>query len=411
MHVRKRDDPSLGKIVVIILLVGIALLGIAKFSQWFNEKYIGGNIAATAPASIAEAEQHIDEGAVEEARRLLNPIVKRLDDPALTPRAMMLLARIERDAGNVEGARELLERASQEFPTSAEQPRAMIALARLLEDAGQVEEARALYQTVRDNAPPKLRAPATAAVGRYVEREGELARARDLYREAVSEAEWGGEAWNEALDAMGRLNVKLIFAPQETPDCKYYTVEPGDTITGIGIKLNTTQGLLLRANGIEDASKLRPGQRLKYTPKDFQIVIERSSCQLFLLDDGGLFKRYAVGLGKKGHETTLGNYKIGSKQKDPTWYCPEGRVIPPGDPENELGTRWMPLVPEEEGLPSDLGIHGTIAPETLGEFSSKGCARMIPEEVEELYDLVVRSTPVSIVETYRQDGAVTEGGE
>jgi hypothetical protein len=57
----------------------------------------------------------------------------------------------------------------------------------------------------------------------------------------------------------------------------------------------------------------------------------------------------------------------------------------------------MPLIPAQEGLPRDLGIHGTIAPETVGQFSSHGCARLLPAEIEELYDLVVRSTPVDIV--------------
>ncbi|MCC6142734.1 MAG: L,D-transpeptidase, partial [Candidatus Hydrogenedentes bacterium] len=115
----------------------------------------------------------------------------------------------------------------------------------------------------------------------------------------------------------------------------------------------------------------------------------------------GIFKRYSVGLGMPGYETTPGKYKIGNKQKDPTWHKPGAEPIPAGDPRNELGTRWMPLVPTEEGLPTDLGIHGTIAPETIGKFESHGCARLHKEEVEELYDLVVRSTPVEIVEVWQ----------
>lgn len=72
--------------------------------------------------------------------------------------------------------------------------------------------------------------------------------------------------------------------------------------------------------------------------------------------------------------------------------------MPPNDPANELGTRWMPLAPADAGLPTDLGIHGTIAPETIGKYESHGCPRMFKKDVEELYDLVVRSTPVEIVE-------------
>lgn len=90
---------------------------------------------------------------------------------------------------------------------------------------------------------------------------------------------------------------------------------------------------------------------------------------------------------------------LGNKQKDPVWFKPGGGgSFPAGDPQNELGTRWMPLVPVEENLPTDLGIHGAVAPETIGDYKSHGCPRMLNAEVEELYDLVVRSTPVEIVE-------------
>ena len=111
-----------------------------------------------------------------------------------------------------------------------------------------------------------------------------------------------------------------------------------------------------------------------------------------------------------GHETALGKYTIGNKQKDPTWFKPGAGTVTSGDAANELGTRWMPLVPGEPSLPTDLGIHGTIHPETVGEYSSHGCARLTNPEVEELYDLVVRSTPVTIVDKY-VPGTATNAGE
>jgi lipoprotein-anchoring transpeptidase ErfK/SrfK len=214
----------------------------------------------------------------------------------------------------------------------------------------------------------------------------------------MNDAAMDSDAWMQALEAMGRLNVELIFAQLETPESKYYTVESGDTLTSIGIKLNTTQGLLTRANGLSETDSLHPGQRLKHTPKDFRILVERSTCRLYLMDNQGPFKMYPTGLGMPGYETTLGKYTIGSKQKDPTWFRPNGAPVPPNDPANELGTRWMPMVPVEEGLPTDLGIHGTIAPETIGFYKSHGCPRLRNENAEELYDLIVRSTPVEVVE-------------
>ena len=99
--------------------------------------------------------------------------------------------------------------------------------------------------------------------------------------------------------------------------------------------------------------------------------------------------------GRTDDLTPNGNYTIQNKKKDPTWRRPgDGKEFKPGDPENELGTRWMSFWKDR------LGIHGTIKPETVGLYSSAGCARLMPEEVEELYDLVVRATPVDIVEVF-----------
>ncbi len=303
-----------------------------------------------------------------------------------------------RQLGQTEEMLSALKRALTEFPVSPEYPAVATHYAVALENSGRMEEALALYASIRASAPPAYRAGATLGLGRKALRDKNLIEARKLFREAVNEADWDSPAWNDALDALGKVNVRLIFSPEATPESKVYLVEKGDNLTNIGIKLNTTQGLLTRANGITESTQLSIGQSVKYTPKDFRIVVERSACRLFLLDKDGLFKRYFVGLGMPGHETVIGKYTIGNKQKDPTWFKPGGGPVAAGDPMNELGTRWMPLVPSDAGLPTDLGIHGTIAPETIGQYKSHGCPRMLKEDVEELYDLVVRSTPVDIVE-------------
>ncbi len=268
----------------------------------------------------------------------------------------------------------------------------------VIETIGKKDLARTTYQEIIDCSSRGNRVYGYLGLARLEEQVNEKIKARDLAQKAVMDAEWDSAIWNESLDLLGKLNVELIFSNIPTPESKVYTVQPGDTLITIGVKLNTPVGMLCRANQLDESAKLRPNQTLKYTPKDFKVIVERSKCRAFLVDEQGIFKRYKVGLGKPGHETTLGSYKIGNKQKNPTWFKPGEGAIPPGDPRNELGTRWMPLVPAEPGLPTDLGLHGTIAPETIGTFSSNGCVRFYPEEVEELYDLIVRSTPVIIKE-------------
>ncbi len=395
---QQKQDPSLGRIIFFLLLIGALGVGVVRFSQWFNVRYIVGIFEAKAPADISEAEALLADGDLVKAGELLRPIVARVNNDSITPKAIILLARIHEQKNEMDEALELLKRATYDFPGSVDQPVAAVHFGRLLEKRGQYDEAFSVYGEVAGGEPGALRAPALTGLGRSKELQGLLVEARDLYAQAVKEAEWNSDAWDEAADALGRMNVELIFSGDATPESETLTVQKGDSITSLGMKYNTTQSLLMVANDISDPRRLRAGQRLKYTPKDFKIVIERSTCRLFLMDGAGLFKRHSVGLGKRGHETTLGEYTIGSKQKDPTWYRPEGGVVEPGDPENELGTRWMPFVPVYEGLPSDLGIHGTIHPETVGIYSSRGCPRMFKEEVEELYDLVVRATPVEVVD-------------
>jgi len=407
---RRRKDYRLLKVVVAVVVVGGAAFAVSHLWTGFREGRLSLGGKTTREARVAQARELLAEGKIDEARELLGRIVARAGKGAdasaasVLEQALRMLADVEQQAGNGTEAKRCLERIYREFPNSPDHADMAVAYAGLLATAGDVDEAKRVYQDVCDNAPRELRAPALMGLGRMAEESGELdgqLGAREFYRQAAADAGWDSAIWNEALDALGRINVALVFSPRETPECKRYIVKPGDSITSIGNALNTTQGLLMRANGITETSILSIGRQLKYTPKDFRVVIERSRLRLFVLDNEGIFKRYAVGLGKPGRETTLGAYKIGSKQKDPVWFKPNEGPIPAGDPRNELGTRWMPLVPDAEGLPKDLGIHGTIAPETIGKYSSNGCCRLRPHDIEELYDLVVRSTPVDIVETFQ----------
>lgn len=395
----QKKQPSIAKIAFGIVAVCAVVYGAYLGVSWI---FTGGGVEAvqtTAPSTLDTARALLEEGKSNEAREALRPLAKEATDAQVAVPAIMMLADLDTRAGDRTQAIDALKRLTAEFKDAPERPRAMALYAKLLEEDGKTQEALSVYNEIRDSAPAELRAPALTGVARQLERETKIAEARDLYAEAVKSASWDTPEWNEAIDALGRANITLVFSPDETPESKTYTVTKGDSLTSIGIKLNTTQGLLTRANGLTADATLHLDQRLKWTPKDFRIVIERSQCRIFLLDSNGIFKRYACGLGKPGHETTLGVYKIGNKEKDPVWHKPGEGPIPPGDPRNLLGTRWMPMVPIQEGLPKDLGIHGAPDPTTVGSFTSNGCARMKMEEVEELYDLVVRSTPVQVVET------------
>ncbi|MEW6440137.1 MAG: L,D-transpeptidase family protein [bacterium] len=106
---------------------------------------------------------------------------------------------------------------------------------------------------------------------------------------------------------------------------------------------------------------------------------------------------YPVGIGDAETPTPEGDYRIVSREVDPTWVIPQSlrakydvRAIPPG-PDNPLGQFWLGLSLE------GYGIHGTDFPWCVGRMISYGCIRLYPEDIEPLYRDVPAGMPVEIV--------------
>jgi L,D-transpeptidase ErfK/SrfK len=113
---------------------------------------------------------------------------------------------------------------------------------------------------------------------------------------------------------------------------------------------------------------------------------------------------HPVSVGRMDWETPLGNTKIASKQKDPSWRPPQSlkdEAIAAGDeplpdvvlpgPDNPLGRYAMRL-----GIPGYL-LHSTNKPYGVGMRVTHGCLRMYPEDIEQLFEDVPVGTPVQIV--------------
>ena len=116
-----------------------------------------------------------------------------------------------------------------------------------------------------------------------------------------------------------------------------------------------------------------------------------------------LVQVFPVAIGRQGWETPVTETTLVSKQRDPPWYPPESireehaadgdplpRVVPPG-PDNPLGRYALRL-----GLPGYL-IHGTNKAFGVGMRVSHGCVRMLPEDVELLFERIPVGTPVRII--------------
>ncbi|MFH1457773.1 MAG: L,D-transpeptidase family protein [Candidatus Omnitrophota bacterium] len=192
--------------------------------------------------------------------------------------------------------------------------------------------------------------------------------------------------WQKRLE---EINLTLLFSPAVTAGSLLYEIRPGDTLTKIAKEFKTTPDLIMRSNQMS-SDRLMPERKIKVWTVPFTIVVDKSGNLLFLKTNEEVFKTYVVATGLN-NSTPVGNFKITNKLLNPTWFK-AGTVVPPGSPENILGTRWM-------GFDiSGYGIHGTTEPQSLGRQVTQGCVRMLNAEVEELYTIVPVGTEVTIVD-------------
>ena len=225
---------------------------------------------------------------------------------------------------------------------------------------------------------------------------------------------------------MADLNKELVFSANAYPNdpiVDSYKVEKGDSLIKISRKVNsvTESGFIQRVNGV-NPSTLRVGQSLKIVKGPFHAVVSKSGFRMDIYSGpsvapsaigtstlgGGAepgwtyIRSFPVGLGEKG-VTPVGAFTVkdASKLMNPPWVNPRtGEKFDKDDPKNPIGERWIGLVGMDEKTKTftGYGIHGTVAPDSIGKEMSMGCVRMNSEDVEVVYEMLMgRSSVVKIV--------------
>lgn len=257
--------------------------------------------------------------------------------------------------------------------------------------AGDGGRARALYaEHVRDYPDSPGRGEARLSLGGLLLLAGDEALAREALAAGLREAAASPRA-PKAREQLGALNLRALLDGPAEGWSGEYTVVSGDTISAIATRFHATAALVSRMNGLANAV-IREGQVLRVPSGRFEVLVSKSANTLTLLYGGEFFKVYPAGTGKQ-NSTPAGTFAIATKLVDPPWYTGEG-VIPPDDPRNVLGTRWMGF----NDPYANFGIHGTVEPDSVGTQSSEGCVRLLNEDVEEIYDLLPYGTKVTVVE-------------
>lgn len=231
-------------------------------------------------------------------------------------------------------------------------------------------------------------ASALFSQARESEAKNDLLAAKQAYQKLINDFPGSPEvaSWQKTLED---INIKLLFSPTITPKSTLYEIRPGDTLSKIARKFNTTVELIMKSNNIK-GSRIIPGQKIKIWAEPFTIWVDKSQNILILKSDEEVLKTYTVSTGKN-NSTPTGTFKIVNKLIDPTWFK-AGTVVPAGSPKNVLGSRWMGF--ELAGY----GIHGTTEPKELGKQATQGCVRLSNADAEELYAIVPVGTKVTIAD-------------
>lgn len=218
---------------------------------------------------------------------------------------------------------------------------------------------------------------------------GNLLEAREAAYQ-VFESSGDERTLDSARKLLSEINTTLTFSQRQMPEKIDYVIQRGDSLARIAKKFNTTVELIQKSNNLK-GSLIRGGDRLRILQGELSLTVDKSDNILDVFLNGKFFKRYDVGTGEFS-KTPVGDFEINDRIAQPTWWRPDGKAIPFGDPENLLGTHWLSL--NVRGY----GIHGTWEPETIGHQASAGCVRLLNEDIEELFALVPLGTPVKITD-------------
>lgn len=127
------------------------------------------------------------------------------------------------------------------------------------------------------------------------------------------------------------------------------------------------------------------------------IIVNTADRYLFLIVDHQRALRYGIGVGRDGFQWG-GTHKITRKAEWPDWTPPPEMIerqpyLPrfmAGGPGNPMGARALYI-----GT-TVYRIHGTNAPETIGQAVSSGCFRLVNEDIMDLYERVPVGTKVIV---------------
>jgi hypothetical protein len=229
--------------------------------------------------------------------------------------------------------------------------------------------------------------------------EGKFAEAQLALSTLYADPNLPADQLKQITELLDQLAGTVIYSRQsylEPP----YSVQPGDTIDRIAQKCKVPWQLLARINGLmppgtpnnDETVKHQPlpaGKELKVVQGPFDAVVQLDKRQLTLMVQNRYAGRFSIGVGRDQPKLD-GQYTVGDKKLNPTYYGPDGITISPNDPKNPLGGAWI-------GLTDRIGIHGAADPQSIGRDDNRGAICVSDRDLQDLYGILSVGSRVTIV--------------
>lgn len=366
-------------VVVMLAVVAVVLAGGAAYMVQQNKL---GELRRLA----VQAEEKLDSGDFDGAIQLL----KRVDSEGGSARSAFLLGKAYYAQGKLADGIRYFERIEKLYPTAPVLPDALVYRGRYaLEVEGKPKTARETFLQIIDRHPDSDAADlALYYLAKISFDAGDTPQTKRNLELIMKRPE--SPARSDAEFLLGDINMKQLRSPEAGPDDVLYTIKRGDSIWKLERELKVPGDLIVGINNLRP-SALTIGTQIKVPRINITITVDKPQRTLTLKNNGVFLKKYRVGLNRADNRVPAGDYVITEKfDKGQEFTDPEsGATFKAGDPANPLGNRFLQLRRE-------VGIHGTNDPDAVGKYVPRGCIVMTNQDIEEIYSLARKGTPVTI---------------
>lgn len=317
-------------------------------------------------------------------------ILRRVESEGASVRATYLLGKTLYKTGEYQEALRAFARVEAQAPRSIFMPDVMLHRGRYaLENEQNAKKAKEIFLRILSEFPDSDAADfALYYLAKMSYDEEDYKQARANLEQILKRPD--SPARDEAEFLLGDINMRMLRSPEPGPDDIVYTIKKGDSIWKLERELKVPGDLIMGINNLRP-NALTVGMQIKVPKINPSIVIDKSKRTLTLKNSGTFLKKYRVGIHRVDSRVPAGEYTIQNKlDKGSDYADPQtGAIIKAGDPANPLGSRFLQLR-------RDMGIHGTNKPELVGTYTDVGWIMMDEKDLEEIYALVRKGTPVTI---------------